>query len=204
MSTDSVVQAIQPEVSPIAVSAPVAPVTAQLVAAEVQTAPAMQPAPGCDTPAEVSAPKRVDFPPLVAAGGKFVAGVHFDLSKVPTLPEWPKQFDANGNEVPLPWLEHSRLKHLALTKDCFDSEAGHAYFLMWERYNKARAAHAALVEASTGASTDASKNLKKFEKLKREISALAGLLGDTPGVDIAGLLAALGKKQDEETAKLLG
>lgn len=196
MSTDSPVQS---EASSIAV----APVTAQLVAAEVQTAPAMQTAPGCDTPVEVAAPKRIDFPQLVAAGGKFIAGVHFDLNKLPALPEWPKQFDANGVEVPLPWLEHSRLKHLALTRDCFDSEAGHKYFLTWERYNKARAAHAELVEASTGASNDASKNLKKFEKLKKEITSLAGILGDTPGIDIQALLAALGKKQDEETAKLL-
>lgn len=210
MSTPSpIVPAVAPIVPAVAstevpervTSAVTAPVTAPV---EASTVPVPSVAPGSEAPAEAAKPKRVDFPKLVEAGGKFFAydmsnpskGGHFDVNLMPELPPWPELKASDGSVIPLPWLGHSRLHHFALTRDCFQTDAEYKYYLTWERYERARTARAEYLEAKTGATQDATKQLKKAEKVEAELRSLAATLAGK-NIDVNALLAALGQIKAE-------
>lgn len=176
------------------------------------TAPAdgMQAAPGCETPKI----ERTVFPALTAAGGKFrsipdaTGAVHFDVNlvpmttddkgqSVPGLPEWPRQKDAEGNVIPLPWEGHNRLTNLALVKDCFDQDQGYFLYRAYEAYEKARIALDHYTEAKTGIAKSADKAAKKHATVLNSLNDLAAGLSDADKAQVQAVMELLNKMRSQ-------
>lgn len=171
----------------------------------------LETAPGC-APAR---PERIPFPPLQEIGGVFRAipdasgGVHFDVNlipmiekknadgtteQVPGLPEWPRLIGEDGKPIPLPWESHNRLTHLALTRDCFDTETGYYLYRAFEAYQKAQAAISNYHDAKTGIQRSVASKEKKVATTMATLNALAGELSPEEQAQVAAVLALLQKR----------
>lgn len=183
-----------------------ATLTAPVSDVPVDSTDSLHAAPGCDTPEEATGTSREVFPALIAAGGQFNGlptnpkGCHFDISLMPEMPVWPEMKDDAGAVIPYPWQGHSRLKHKALTKECFDSEQGYFYYRAYEAYNKALASKQDFTDARDGVERDAAKKTKANEKLLKDIASLQAELGTIPGVDINALIEAIKARNAATTA----
>ena len=182
--------------------------TTMPAAASGESAPTngMEAAPGCEAPK----PERVIFPKLQAAGGKFRSvpaadgSVHFDVNLVPKIKgvdgkevpggaPWPRSLDAEGKPVPLPWEGHSRLTHLALTKDCFDSPQGYFLYRAFEAHEKYLTALDQYTDAVNGVKKDADKAAKKHETVLNGLNEMAATLSDADKAKVADVMALLAK-----------
>lgn len=196
----------------------VADTTMPAAASGEATAPAateggMQAAPGCAAPK----PERIPFPKLVNAGGKFRAipaadgSVHFDVNLVPRITgvdgnevpggaPWPRSLDAEGKQVPLPWEGHSRLTHLALTKDCFDNQQGYFLYRAHEAYEKYLTALDNYSDAVNGIKKDQDKKAKKHETVLNGLNEMAATLSDADKQKVAEVMALLAKMRTQPIA----
>lgn len=189
--------------------------TTMPAAASGEAAPAngMQPAPGCEAPK----PERVIFPKLQSAGGKFRSipaadgSVHFDVNLVPKITgvdgkevpggtPWPRSVDAEGKPVPLPWEGHSRLTHLALTKDCFDTPQGYFLYRAHEAYEKYLTALDQYADAVNGVKKEQDKKAKKHETVLNGLNEMAATLSDADKEKVAEVMAMLAKMRQQPIA----
>ena len=176
----------------------------EIPAGSAPQASTLEAAPGCEPPK----PERKVFDKLTAAGGKFLSipaadgSVHFDVSLVPTtknekgedvpgLPEWPRSKDANGKAIPLPWEGHNRNTHLALTVDCFDTDAGYFLYRAYEAYEKAVVALDKYTEAKTGVAKNEQRKAKQQEKILSGLTALAEGLSEEDQRKVREVMAML-------------
>jgi hypothetical protein len=173
------------------------------VAAEAPTA-GMEAAPGCEAPEGVKPEGRVAFPALASVGGVFRSepgtdgNVHFDISLLPVVPEWPLSQDAEGATIPLPWTGHNRTQYLALTRDCFSSNAGYYFYRMHEAHGKFMSARQEFIDARDGVAKEQQNKAKKTANLMNELQSLSAELGGT--TDLAAILAELTKRMAATSA----
>lgn len=169
--------------------------------------PTMEAAPGSEKPEGAADTGRIVYPQLAACGGKFRctptpedATVHFDKTLLPSVGPWPLSKDQDGKDIPLPWTDHSRIKHFALTKECFDSEVGYFYYRMWEAHSKFQDAHQDYVDAVNGVDKAKVSKDKQAAQLAKGLEAMsAELQAAMPGLDIAALLAVIKARQTGAT-----
>jgi hypothetical protein len=159
---------------------------------------AMEAAPGCETPEGATPQGRVPFPALASVGGVFRSEpgadgtVHFDISLLPEVPEWPLSQDAEGKSIPLPWTGHNRTQYLALTRDCFSSNAGYYFYRMHEAHGKFMSARQEFIDARDGVAKEQQNKAKKTANLLNELTSLSAELGGT--TDLAAIMAELQKR----------
>jgi len=163
----------------------------------------MQAAPGCEAPKA----ERITFPKLASAGGVFKSipaadgSVHFDVNLVPKITvdgkevpggaPWPRSVGADGKPIPLPWEGHSRVTHLALTKECFDQPQGYFLYRAHEAYEKYLTALDQYTDAVNGVVASADKKAKKTEQIISGLNQLTAGLSDADKEQVAKVMAML-------------
>ncbi len=173
--------------------------TASGEATEAPPTPGLEAAPGTTKPEGAQDTARIPFPMLTACGGKFRskatptdASVHFDINLVPTVSAWPLSKDANGQDVKLPWDGHSRLKHYALTKECFDTEEAYFYYRMYEAHAKFMDAKQDYEDAKNGVERRKANADRTTQTMIKGLEAMAAeLAAAMPGLDVQQLLQVI-------------
>lgn len=163
----------------------------------------MQAAPGCEAPKA----ERIVFPKLASAGGVFKSipdasgAVHFDVNLVPKITvegkevpggaPWPRSLGEDGKPIPLPWEGHSRVTHLALTKECFDQPQGYFLYRAHEAYEKFLTALDQYTDSVNGVAVSVDKKAKKTEQIMSGLNQLTAGLSDADKEQVAKVMAML-------------